>query len=184
MSRLNKEDVSTWLDHSIFRPTKTLWLAGEVDEDMLDTAVKGLTILDATRLEVPIQILLNSGGGCVTSGLAIMNLIRSCKSEVHITVIGEAESMAAWILQAGDVRKAYADASLMIHIGEFGLSSNHPLNNKERLRQFEEQEARLVGMLSDRMDKPYLEVYDLIQFDRIFNAHEARVAGLIDEVVE
>lgn len=184
MSRINKPDVEQWLDHNVFRPSKTLLLMGEVDEDMLELTIKGLTILDANRLDVPINILLSSPGGCVTSGLAIMNLIRNCRSEVVITVVGEAESMAAWILQAGDRRLAHRDSSIMIHVGEYGLSSNHPVNNRERLKQYEEQEVRLEQVLADRLDMPILEVHDLIQFDRIYSSYEAKRLGLIDEVVE
>jgi ATP-dependent Clp protease protease subunit len=184
MSRVNKPDVEQWLEHNIFRPTKTLLLNGDVDESMVELVVKGLTVLDATKHETPITILLSSGGGCVTSGLAIMNFIQQCTSEVHINVLGEAESMAAWILQAADVRRAYADASIMIHVGEYALPSNHPVNNKERIRQYEAQEDKMIQLLADKMDKPYLEVYDLIQFDKIYSAHEARSLGLIDEVIE
>lgn len=184
MTRTTRTDVDKLMDTGLFMPTKTLILFGEVDEVFAEYAIKGLTALDSTRRDEPINILLNSPGGDVTQGLAVYNYVQACRSEVHITVVGEAESMAAWILQAADVRRAYADATIMIHVGEFGLDSNHPENQRARIAHFDRQSERLEQILVDRMDVPILEVYNKLQFDRIYSAREALAIRLIDEVVE
>ena len=191
MARLSKPDLERWIEDGIYLPTKTLRLFGDVDEQLAEQAISSLFILDQTKVEQPITILLNSDGGDVTQGWAIIDAIKQCQSSVTIHVIGAAESMAAFILQAADRRVISPNALLMLHVGEYGLSSNHPVNNRARIAYYEYDEDRLCQLLYDRMseagtlssDVGLEQIKRMITFDQLFTAEQALAAGLVDEII-
>lgn len=184
MARTTRDDIEKMIEIGIFVPTKTIELFGEVDIDFARRAIRGLTALDSVRPSEPINILLNSGGGEVVHGMAIYDCIRRCRSTVNITVVGEAESIAAWILQAADNRLALSNATIMIHVGTHGFSEDHPRNVSARYEYFKRTEERMETIVADRLDIPLLDARALMEFDTIYTAYEARERGLIDEVIE
>src|SRR5690606_35444036 len=104
-------------------PTKTLYMGRgnpdpdaetDVDEFLAEKVTKGLHILDLTKPDDPLNIIINNRGGDIQHGLAIYDLIRACKSRVVAKVAGSAESMAAWIFQAADVRLMTPTSRLMV----------------------------------------------------------------------
>ena len=122
-------------EHNISFANRTLYLMGDVGEDMLTNLSKNLTLLQLRGPNNPINILLNSGGGCVQSALSMYDLIQSSECHVTITVIGEASSSACLVLQAADLRKAYKRSTIMWHggtdsqpelpTGEYRAAFNH-----------------------------------------------------------
>jgi ATP-dependent Clp protease protease subunit len=187
MSRLNKSDAEHWLSSNILIPKKLMYVNGEVDEDMAELVIKGLIILDMTKPEVPIQMWLNSSGGDCTQGMAIYDAIRNCQSQVDITVFGECYSMATWILQAADRRILAPHSRVMIHVGEYGLSSDHPQTQRAWIRQYERDEEQMIEILYNRMRESISitpeQVEELLTFDKIYEPEEAVRIGLADEIL-
>jgi len=104
-------------EHDIAFSNRTLYLLGDIDDDMLAKLSKNLNLLQQRGGNNPINIILNSGGGCVQSALSMYDLIQNSECHVTITVMGEAASSACLVLQAADLRKAYKRSTIMWHGG-------------------------------------------------------------------
>jgi ATP-dependent Clp protease protease subunit len=105
---------------------------GEITEDIVETAM--LQILKWNEVDMdklpearkPIRILLNSPGGNVSEGLVLCNIIENSKTEIHITTLGTAASMGAYIAMAGTKghRKCYEFSTFLIHSGSMVVAGN------------------------------------------------------------
>ena len=104
-------------EHNVSFVNRTIYLMGDIDEDMLTGLAKNLNLLQQRGSNAPINIMLNSGGGCVQSALSMYDLIQASECHVTIIVVGEASSSACLVLQAADLRKAYKRSTIMWHGG-------------------------------------------------------------------
>ena len=122
-------------EHDIAFASRTIYLMGDIDEAMLTRLAKNFNLLQQRGGNNPINIMLNSGGGCVQSALSMYDLIQNSECHVTITVAGEAASSACLVLQAADLRKAYKRSTIMWHggtdsqpelpTGEYRAAFNH-----------------------------------------------------------
>jgi len=95
-------------------------IVGDIEYDMASKFRRHLNAL--ARMHVNITVEINSHGGCIESGLMIIDSIKGCKSKITTRATGYAMSMAAVILAASPNREALEHASIMIHDGEYELS--------------------------------------------------------------
>lgn len=174
-------------NNSVYLPTRTIFLTGEVDIDMYELAIKNLHILD-TQPET-VTIYLNSEGGSVTQAFAIYNAIRAMKSMVRIVAWGEVSSAASMILQGGDDRIMAPDCEMMVHIGEEGYAQNHPAiidnwykHNKKIGEKMKQVYLEKIRHKKPRYTKAKFE--ELWQFDKILSPKEAVELGLADKILE
>lgn len=193
MTAINKTNaVDKLFEYGIDFRDKTifLWPSEEINIEAAEYFCKGLLCLDKVRPQENITILLNSSGGEVGQGLAIYDMIRQCESSVHIKVIGEASSMAAWILQAGDYRSMSKHSSLMLHVGEEGYGSDHPNNIRSWVKYRDKIETPLLEDIllnRIRIKKPRFtrkQLRDMLLFDKVFTPEEALEYNLIDSIDE
>lgn len=194
MSKFSRDHVGQFYAYGVDVETKTIDFssAGDDEDDLSPSlavqTIKSLRLLDRIRPEEPITMLINCGGGDVAAGLAVYDEIRRCTSQVHTVVTGVAYSMAAWVLQAGDVRKANKHASIMIHDGEGGVVGS--MSNMQRwLKYHQETDKICESILLDRIrvkhpDYTRLQLQKLLKVDTILWAQQAIDLGLLDEVVE
>ncbi len=183
--RYSADHIELCMQYGIDIPNRTLYCTsyaspsndeGGVDYLLCDRLLKGLGILD-TMSDTPINLIINNFGGEDDHCRAIMGAIRNCRSEVIGTVYGRAESAAAWILQACDVRKMDRLSSLMVHMGS-GTKDRHARHIDdvftqillERMRQKDSgySKAKLVNRLHD---------------DWFVYPTQALALGLCDEVI-
>ena len=176
-------------EHNVSFANRTLYLMGDVDEDMLTSLAKNLNLLQQRGGNNPINIILNSGGGCVQSALSMYDLIQASECHVTITVVGEASSSACLILQAADLRKAYKRSTIMWH---GGTDSQPELPTGEYRSAFNhswvlEKFAYDIVYNRMRVANPKLKPSQYLKkvTSGIYLAAEAAVAeGLLDEVIE
>ena len=188
MSRISKNDIELWLDHGILWPKKCMDISGEITQELAQSVIKRLHLLDSTKQDTKITILLNSEGGDTAQGLAIYDAIKNCISHVEIIVNGECYSVAAWILQAADTRRMMPNSKLMVHVGEFELPMNHPGNQEAWLNDWKDDELIFNTILLERIQqvRPHYteqDVAQLIQFDTILSPIRTVELGLADDVV-
>lgn len=183
MARISKDHLFMWYEHNINLETKTLYLGhGEsdcdVDEFLTANVLKGLHVLSKIRPDDPISIIMNCTGGEVHHGLAIYDTIRSLSSPVHIAVAGSCESMAAWILQAADLRTMTSNSHMMIHHGE------------GRKTAFDKEvDKRCTEILLDKIreknpDFSESKLDKILLKDTYLWPEQALELGLIDEVIK
>ena len=189
MSDKIKDAAELFHSNHLHIPSKTMLLKGSVDEDMYELATKNLHILDQINDGTPITIKLNSGGGEVTQGLAIYDLIKACKSYVRIVVEGSCESMATIILQAADERVILKNSFLMLHIGTEQYSQDHP----ENIQRWKDKCAKDEILCQDiylskikEKKKRYTrkDLQKILTFDTILSAKESVAFGLVDVILE
>lgn len=164
-------------------PRRTLYISGEVDLAMAHRVVMTLQVLDADT--GPIRIILNSNGGEEEQGYAIYDAIMACQNHVTIDGYGEVQSIAAAILQAGNVRRLSPNAIFLIHNGtapEFtGQSHDEAVAMGKTL---EKQGNRYHVILSCGSQQQLDTIKEWCRHDHYLLAEEALEAGFCDEIIQ
>ena len=96
---------------------RIIFIDQQVDEHLASIVVAQLLFLEAEDPEKDINIYINSPGGMVTAGLAILDTMNYVKPDISTICVGLAASMGAVLLSAGTKGKRYAlpNAEIMIH---------------------------------------------------------------------
>lgn len=161
---------------------RTIFINGEINDDMAAGIVAELLFLEAKGVDKPINLYINSPGGAVTAGLAIYDTMRHIRCKVHTLCVGQACSMAAVLLAAGDERHVLPSARVMIHQpsgGAEGKQTDIVISAKEitRMREY------LSSILSARTGKD-LSVIDIdVERDFYMTAQEAVEYGIVDGIL-
>lgn len=182
----NKTDTvfDILIEHDLDIRGRVLYLNGEVDEEMAGKFIKLLKYLDKTTGNI--EVILNSGGGCVTSGFAMYDAIKACVNPITIKAYGCVMSMASAILQAADVRVMGKSCRMMIHRGETALDGEFNTVKKAMQEQLE-LDKMLCDVYYDKMtdknpDFKRAALEKLMDTDSYFSAERALELGLIDEI--
>ena len=159
-------------------------LGGEVNDDSANLIVAQLLFLQAQDAKKPVSMYINSPGGSVTAGLAIYDTIQFISCPVHTYCIGQAASMGAVLLTAGEKghRFALPNARIMIHQpwgGAEGKASDIEITCQEILRL----KQKLNEILAAHSGQPMEQVVRDTDRDHFMGAEEARAWGLIDQVL-
>ena len=101
--------------YSAMLDERAVFINGEINDEMASAVVAELLFLEAAAPDKPISVYINSPGGAVTAGLAIYDTMRHVRCRVHTLCVGQACSMAAVLLAAGDDRSVLPSARIMIH---------------------------------------------------------------------
>jgi ATP-dependent Clp protease protease subunit len=163
---------------------RILFLGGEVNTDTANRIIAQLLLLDADDPDRPIDLYVNSPGGSVVDGLAIIDAMRCIRAPVGTTCIGRAASMGAWILAAGAPgrRSLSPNAEVMIHqvsSGFEGKASDIEVHAQHTLGL----QTRMVNMLAEWTGQPPERIRADMARDCYMSAEEARDYGLVDEVL-
>ena len=163
---------------------RIVFVSGEIEDEMANAIVAQLLFLQAEDAKKEISMYINSPGGSVTAGLAILDTMRMVKCPVATYCVGQAASMGAILLSAGEKGKRHAlpNARIMIHQpwgGAQGKASDIEITAKEILRLKE----ILNGILADASGKTLEEVTKDTDRDHFMSAEEAKKWGIVDKVL-
>lgn len=163
---------------------RIVFINGEIHDAMADAVVAQLLFLEAEDPDKDIHLYINSPGGVITSGLAIYDTMQYIRPNVSTICIGQAASMAAILLAAGQKGKRFAlpNARVMIHQplgGTQGQSTDIQIHAREILRMRE----ITTEILSKATGKSLEQIEQDTERDNFLSAEEAKAYGLIDEVV-
>ena len=163
---------------------RIVFVNGEIEDGMANAIVAQLLFLQAEDSEREISMYINSPGGSVTAGLAILDTMKMVKCPVATYCVGQAASMGAILLAAGEKGKRHAlpNARIMIHQpwgGAQGKASDIEITAKEILRLKE----ILNGILADASGKTVEEVTKDTDRDHFMSAEEAKKWGIVDKVL-
>jgi len=159
-------------------------LGTPINDDISNLIVAQLLFLESEDPEKDIFLYINSPGGSVTSGLAVYDTMQYIRPEVSTLCVGQAASMAAWLLAAGAPRKRFAlpHARIMIHQplgGVQGQATDIDIQAREILRLREQMNNILVkhtGQSLKRVEKD-------TDRDLFMTGKQAVEYGLVDEVI-
>jgi ATP-dependent Clp protease protease subunit len=160
---------------------RIIFLGGSIDDHVANLVIAQLLFLEAEDPDKDIHLYINSPGGVVTAGMAIFDTMRYIKSPVSTICVGQAASMGAVLLAAGEKGKRYtlAHSRIMIHqpLGGFqGQASDINIHAKEILRMKDE----LNALLAEMTGQPFEKVESDTERDFFMSADEAREYGLVD----
>lgn len=163
---------------------RIIFLGSEIDDEVANSIVAQLLLLDSENSEKDIMLYINSPGGVITAGLAIYDTMNLIKSDVSTICLGEAASMGAFLLSAGakGKRMALPGARIMIHQplgGAKGQATDIEIEAKEILRM----KSMLNGILAENCGQPLEKIKNDTERDYYMSAQEACEYGLIDKVV-
>ncbi len=163
---------------------RIILLGTPINDDVANIIVSQLLFLESEEPEKEISLYINSPGGVVTAGLAIYDTMQYLRCSVSTICIGQAASMAAVLLLAGEKGKRYAlpNARVMIHqpLGQVeGQASEIDIHAKEIIhlkRRLNEIIAHHTGQSVDRVEAD-------THRDRFLTAMQAKEYGIVDEVL-
>ena len=164
---------------------RIIFLGTEIDDEVANSVVAQLLLLDSENSEKDIMLYINSPGGVITAGMAIYDTMNLIKSDVCTICLGEAASMGAFLLSAGakGKRMALPSARIMIHQplgGARGQATDIEIEAKE-IRRMKDM---LIGIMAENSGQSFDKVKEDCERDHYLSAHEAMEYGLIDKVVE
>ena len=114
---------------------RLIFLVGPIDDHMANVVVAQLLFLESENPEKDINIYINSPGGVVTAGMAIYDTMQYIKPNVSTTCIGQAASMGALLLAAGEAgKRCAAELAVMIHQPLGGYQARPPTSTSTRVR--------------------------------------------------
>ena len=163
---------------------RIIFLTGQVEDNMANLIVAQLLFLEAEDPEKDIYLYINSPGGVVTAGMAILDTMNFIKPNVVTICMGQACSMGSFLLAAGEKGKRYAltNSRIMIHQplgGAQGQASDIEIQAKEIIKLKE----KLNRMIADYTGKDYETVVKDTDRDNFLSADEAKEYGLVDHVI-
>jgi len=163
---------------------RIIFVGSPVDDDVANIIIAQLLFLQAEDSNKDIYVYINSPGGVVTAGLAIYDTMQYIKTPISTICIGQAASMGALLLAAGDKGKRYAlpNARIMLHQplgGAQGQATDIEIQTHEILRI----KKLLNEVIAKHTGQPLAKVEKDTDRDFYMNAEEAVKYGLIDEVI-
>jgi ATP-dependent Clp protease, protease subunit len=161
-----------------------IFLGGPIDDNIANIIIAQLLFLQSEDPKKDITLYVNSPGGSVTSGLAIIDTMNNIKNDVSTVCVGMAASMGAVILSAGEKGKRFAlpNSEVMIHqphggaegqASDIEISARRILKNRELLNK----------MLAKNSGQPLSKIEKDVDRDFFMDAEEAKKYGIIDKVI-
>lgn len=166
---------------------RIIMLSEEVNDTTASLVVAQLLYLESQDPEKDINLYINSPGGSVTAGMAIVDTMNYIKCDVSTICIGMAASMGAFILSCGQKGKRYAlpSSEVMIHQPLGGIGGHTQATDmKIHTDRILKMKDKLNRMLAENTGKPLETIQNDTERDNFMSAEEAREYGLIDKVVE
>jgi len=163
---------------------RIIFLGTGVTDEIANLVIAQMLFLEAEDSEKEIHFYINSPGGLVTAGLAIYDTMQYIRSPVATYCMGQAASMGALLLAAGEKGKRYAlpHSRILIHqvMGSFtGQASDVDIQAREILRLREELNEILAQHTGQPMDRIKVDT----DRDYFMSGNEAKEYGLVDQVI-
>jgi ATP-dependent Clp protease protease subunit len=164
---------------------RVIFIVGAIEDHMANVIVAQLLFLESENPDKDIHLYINSPGGSVTAGLAIYDTMQFVRPHVSTMCIGQAASMGALLLAAGEHGKRYSlpHSRTMIHqpLGGYqGQATDIEIHAREILTVRE----RLNGILAKHTGQSLERIADDTERDNFMSAEESVEYGLIDQVLE
>lgn len=162
---------------------RIIYMGESFEDDSCNRIIAQLLYLDSLNNN-PIRIYINSPGGSVIDGLAIIDTINFIKSPVYTICVGLAASMGAVLLSCGEKghRIVLPHSRVMIHQVS-GFTGGSLVDMKIDLEQTKRCEQDIYNILANNLDKPYDEIVTLCDRNNWFIGQEAVDLGIADKVL-
>ena len=163
---------------------RIVFLGTQVNDQVANLIIAQLLYLESQDPEKDIYLYINSPGGVITSGMAILDTMNYIRPDVSTICVGQASSMGAVLLAGGaqGKRRALPNSRIMIHPplgGSQGQATDIEIHAKEILSL----RGRLNKIYEHHSGKNLKQIEKIMERDTFMSPDEAKEMGLIDEVV-
>jgi len=163
---------------------RIVFLGTPVDDQIANIIVAQMLFLESEDPDKDIMLYINSPGGLVTAGMMVYDTMQYVRCDVATICMGQAASMAAWLLAAGTKGKRYSlpNARIMLHqpLGGFqGQATDIDIHAKEILKTRD----RMNELLAKHTGHPIDRIKHDTERDFFMSAAEAKEYNVIDEVL-
>lgn len=164
---------------------RKVFIEGEINHEKACDFVKQIILLCKEDSSKPIDVLINSPGGEISSGLLMYDCIQSCKTPIRMYCMGLAYSMAALLFASGSHgRYMFPHSELMLHEPLLG---NRVGGNASSIRSISdslmETRNKMNQILAHHTGKTVKEIEEATGFDHYYSPEESIDFGLADEIV-
>ena len=173
--------------YSRFLKERIVFLVGPVTDESANLVVAQLLFLESENPDKDIFFYINSPGGSVTAGMSIYDTMNFIKPNVSTLCLGQAASMGAFLLSAGEKGKRFAlpNSRIMIHQplisgGLGGQASDIEIHARELLKIKE----KLNHLMAKHCGRDLADLERDTDRDNFMSAEEAKEYGLIDQILE
>lgn len=171
--------------YSLLLKNRIVFLGSPIDDQIANLVVAQLLYLSREDPESGIQMYINSPGGQVYAGMAILDTMRMIPNKISTVAVGVAASFGTVLLAAGEKGQRYALPHATIHMhqplgGAQGQASDIEIQAKEILRIKE----RLNEILSSATGQDIETIVRDTERDFYMSAQQAVDYGLVDKVLE
>jgi ATP-dependent Clp protease, protease subunit len=175
----------TWDIFSRLLKDRIVFLGSGVDDPIANIIIAQFLFLESEDPDKDIQLYINSPGGVVTAGLAIYDTMQYVRSPVSTICIGQAASMGALLLTAGEKGRRYAlpHARMMIH-QPLGGARGQATDIEIQAREIRHMKDVITDMLVAATGQSREKVVTDIERDFYLSAAAAKEYGLIDEIFD
>jgi ATP-dependent Clp protease protease subunit len=164
---------------------RIIFVSGHIEDEMANTIIAQLLFLEKEDPKADIQMFINTPGGVVTAGLAILDTMNYIKCDVSTISVGLSASMGSILLAGGKKGKRFSlpNSKILIHqpIGgaegqasDIAIAAEEIIKTKKKLSQF----------IAEFTNKKVEQVEKDMDRDKYFTAQEALEYGLIDKVIK
>jgi len=173
-----------WNIFSRLLKDRIVFIGTEIDDFVANAVIAQFLFLESEDPEKDIQVYINSPGGVVTSGLAMYDTMQYVRCPVSTMCIGQAASMGAVLLAAGQKGRRYAlpHARMMIH-QPLGGARGQATDIEIQAREIKKMKETLTDILVEATGKNRDDLAKDIERDFYLSAGQAKEYGLIDEVL-
>lgn len=169
----------------IYLKQRRVYFWGQVDDKSMEKIISKILFLDAYEPGKEIDLFLSSPGGSVTSGLALLDVMKMIQSPVNTICMGLAASMGSMILSQGvkGKRKIFENGRVMIHQPSIGGVQGQAIELEITAKQIVKTRRILAEILATNCGQPVEKI--LKDFDRDYwlDAKEAIEYGIVDEII-
>jgi len=168
---------------NLHNKARTVFVTGTIDDRLSHRVVAQLVHLNNENPKLPIVMVINSGGGVVTSGYAILDTMKALDAPIVTYAVGHAESMAAILLAGGEKGRRFCapNARIMIHQPHHSMSG---MTSDILIKATKAEETRnaLTMSLVETTGKTFEEVEKALDRNTYLFAESAKEFGIVDRV--
>jgi ATP-dependent Clp protease protease subunit len=175
----------TWDIFSRLLKDRIVFLGSAVDDDVANIVIAQFLFLESEDPEKDIQLYINSPGGVVSAGLAVFDTMQYVRCPVSTICIGQAASMGALLLGAGEKGQRFAlpHSRVMIH-QPLGGARGQATDIEIQAREIQHTKDVITDILVRSTGKSRADIIRDIDRDFYMGPEQAKEYGLIDEIFE
>ncbi len=164
---------------------RIVMINGQIEPNMANTVVAQLLFLESENPNAEISVYINSPGGDVSAGWAIMDTMQYIKSPVSTIGMGLVASMGSVLLAAGERGKRFAlpNTSIMIH-QPLGGFEGQVTDVEIRMKELQRTKKTLIKQMAEFTGRKEKELFEAMERDNWMTPDDAKDFGLIDGVLK